>query len=97
MKPTIRDDAVPVLKEVVRRIMDSPNGVIQVNGYTDSLNTQSYNLRLSRVRAEAVVRWLTTEGGIDARRFKIRAYGKSKPIPGGRQKNRRVEVVIPRS
>jgi outer membrane protein OmpA-like peptidoglycan-associated protein len=95
----IRDETV--LQHLAERIRNSGDGVIQVNGYTDSVNTQSYNLRLSRLRAQSVVRWLIAEAGIDSKRFRISAFGKRNPAASnvdetGRSKNRRVEVIVPR-
>jgi outer membrane protein OmpA-like peptidoglycan-associated protein len=106
-KADIRSEAVTTLEKLARLIKQSGNGVIQVNGHTDSIGADAYNITLSERRAASVVRWLTTNAGIDAGRLQAKGYGESRPIaqntnpngsdnPEGRQKNRRVEVIIPR-
>jgi outer membrane protein OmpA-like peptidoglycan-associated protein len=71
---------------------------VQIDGFTDSVGTESYNEELSRRRADAVKSALTTRG-IDSSRISTQGYGKAYPVAnnsdsGGRQLNRRVEVVI---
>jgi outer membrane protein OmpA-like peptidoglycan-associated protein len=106
-KDDIRSDAVPTLEKLARLIKQSGDGVIQVNGHTDSIGSDAYNLALSERRAASVARWLTTNAGIDAGQLKTKGFGKTRPVatnrnpdgsddPAGRQKNRRVELIIPR-
>ena len=106
-KATIKTNAVPTLIRLARLIRQS-KGIIQLNGFTDSKGTDEYNLDLSERRAESVKQWLVTKGGIDANRLQTKGYGESQPVapntkqngldnPIGRQKNRRVEVRIPRN
>jgi outer membrane protein OmpA-like peptidoglycan-associated protein len=69
-----------------------------VEGHTDSTGTQEYNLGLSQRRAEAVVQYLG-QNGIAPYRCIASGYGKAYPVAGndtaaGRQRNRRVEIVI---
>jgi outer membrane protein OmpA-like peptidoglycan-associated protein len=71
---------------------------VQIDGFTDSVGTDAYNEDLSRRRADAVKSALLTRG-IDASRIGTEGYGKAYPVAnnndsGGRQLNRRVEVVI---
>jgi outer membrane protein OmpA-like peptidoglycan-associated protein len=71
---------------------------VQIDGFTDSVGTESYNEELSRRRADAVKSALTTRG-VDGSRISTQGYGKAYPVAnnsdsGGRQLNRRVEVVI---
>ena len=71
---------------------------VQIDGFTDSVGTDSYNEELSRRRADAVKSALLSRG-VDASRIATEGYGKSFPVAsnsdsGGRQLNRRVEVVI---
>ena len=74
---------------------------VQIDGFTDSVGTDSYNEDLSRRRADAVKSALLVRG-IDSSRISTQGYGKSYPVAdnndsGGRQLNRRVEVVIGRT
>jgi outer membrane protein OmpA-like peptidoglycan-associated protein len=78
---------------------------ILIEGYTDSQGPEDYNLTLSRKRAISVKNWLVEKGGLDGTKIVTKGYGESKPIapntnpggsdnPGGRAKNRRVEVYV---
>jgi outer membrane protein OmpA-like peptidoglycan-associated protein len=71
---------------------------VQIDGFTDSVGSDSYNEELSRRRADAVKSALLVRG-IDSSRISTQGYGKAFPVAnntdsGGRQLNRRVEVVI---
>jgi outer membrane protein OmpA-like peptidoglycan-associated protein len=71
---------------------------VQIDGFTDSVGSDSYNEQLSQRRADAVKAALISRG-IDPSRIGTEGYGKAYPVAnnndsGGRQLNRRVEVVI---
>jgi outer membrane protein OmpA-like peptidoglycan-associated protein len=71
---------------------------VQIDGFTDSVGTDAYNEDLSQRRADAVKGALLSRG-VDASRIGTEGYGKAYPVAnnndsGGRQLNRRVEVVI---
>lgn len=106
-KSDIRPVALPKLETLARLIKQSGSGTIQVNGHTDAIGNDAYNVGLSTRRAASVVQWLASNGSIDASRFQSKGYGESQPAapntkpdgsadPEGQQKNRRVEVIIPR-
>jgi len=72
---------------------------VNVTGYTDKTGPASYNLELSRRRADAVVRYLTGNDKIPLERIRILGYGEEMPAADnksrdGRKQNRRVEVKI---
>lgn len=86
------------LDQLAQFLSEHPDRRVQIDGFTDSVGTDSYNQDLSRRRADAVKMALTVRG-IDASRISTQGYGKSYPVAdnndsGGRQLNRRVEVVI---
>lgn len=88
-------DAILELSNFLRQ---NPRYEITVEGHTDSVGTERYNLALSERRAEAVTRALI-DRGVDPRRMQIIGYGESRSIASndtaeGRRRNRRVEVVI---
>jgi outer membrane protein OmpA-like peptidoglycan-associated protein len=65
-------------------------------GHADSVGSDEYNLQLSRLRAEAVARYLVSKG-ISPERISVEGYGSSRPIgkndtEEGRSKNRRVDI-----
>lgn len=71
---------------------------IIVNGHTDATGTKEYNQELSEKRAVSVKTYLTGKG-ISANRITTHGFGIEKPIapnntPEGRQKNRRVEIIV---
>lgn len=86
------------LDQLVRFLTDHPERHVEIDGYTDSVGTDSFNLDLSQRRAETVKSVLVNRG-IDSSRIVTRGYGKefgvaSNEDSGGRQLNRRVEIVI---
>ncbi|HKH45599.1 MAG TPA: OmpA family protein [Thermoanaerobaculia bacterium] len=98
-KADIRSDAAAALGQLATLVRGYPSGRVEIEGHTDSKGDDSYNQRLSDRRAESVKRWLVEREGIAADRLATRGAGKSRPVAdnaseAGRQRNRRVEVVI---
>ena len=98
-KADIRSDAATALAQLATVIRAYPTGRVELEGHTDSKGDDAYNQRLSLRRADSVKRWLAEREGIAAERFTTRGAGESRPVASndddaGRQKNRRVEVVI---
>jgi outer membrane protein OmpA-like peptidoglycan-associated protein len=86
------------LDQLAQFLADHPERRVQIDGFTDSVGTDSYNQDLSQQRADAVKSSLISRG-IDPTRIGSQGYGKGFPVAnnvdsGGRQLNRRVEVVI---
>lgn len=101
----IRADAVPALRELAEVIRAHPGARVRIAGHTDAKGSEAYNQRLSERRAQSVRDWLVREAGLAEVAFLVRGYGETRPVapntkpdgsddPEGRQKNRRVEVVI---
>lgn len=104
-KSTIRPDAQEALDQVAQIIRTQSQGVVRIEGFTDSKGEAGYNLRLSKARAESVENWLIEHDGLHAAGFTTEGFGASRFVapntkpdrsddPAGRQKNRRVEIVI---
>ncbi len=98
-KADIRNDAAAALAQLATVVRAYPAGRVELEGHTDSKGDDAYNQRLSLRRAESVKLWLAEREGIAAERFTTRGAGESRPVASndddaGRQKNRRVEVVI---
>jgi len=86
------------LDQLAQFLTDHPERRVQIDGFTDSVGTESYNLDLSQRRADAV-RSALIGRGIAPSRIGTQGYGQEFPVAdntdsGGRQLNRRVEVVI---
>ncbi len=84
--------------EAARVLKDHPNLTVAVEGFTDSVGSDAYNLRLSERRAQTVANHLV-EDGINRSRLHVKGYGESRPITDnstaeGRARNRRVEIVV---
>jgi len=85
-----------VLDEVVTILNEHPEVRISVEGFTDSLESDEYNLKLSEKRADYVIGYLVKKGIPEDRLVKS-FYGKANPVDdnktaAGRAKNRRVEI-----
>jgi len=94
IKPEYRE----ILNRIAGVLMTLKGFTIAVYGYTDDIGTQTYNLQLSRRRAEAVRDFLL-QTGISPTIMSAKGFGKSDPrMPGNseqaRAANRRVEIAI---
>lgn len=89
-----------LLDEVAQAIKDNPQiKKIEVQGHASSEGKDSYNLKLSDQRANAVRDYLVGNGGIADKKLSAKGYGEAKPIADneteeGRETNRRVEFLI---
>jgi outer membrane protein OmpA-like peptidoglycan-associated protein len=97
-KAELNPGASRKLDQLAQFLAEHKDRRVQIDGFTDSIGSDSYNEELSRRRADAVKSALITRG-IDASRIGTQGYGKAYPVAnnsdsGGRQLNRRVEVVI---
>ena len=97
-KYDLRPEAEEVLKNLAIVLKEADIKVFEVDGHTDSDAGDKHNQVLSENRANAVKNFLTSQG-ITAE-ITIKGYGKTRPVasndtPEGKQKNRRVEIIIP--
>jgi outer membrane protein OmpA-like peptidoglycan-associated protein len=86
------------MDQLAQFLVEHPDRRVQIDGFTDSVGTDSYNEELSQRRADAVKTALISRG-VQPSRIGTEGYGKAYPVAsnndsGGRQLNRRVEVVI---
>jgi len=104
-KADIRPDAQGALKQAAAIIRGKAKGVVRIEGHTDSKGSASYNQKLSERRANSVKDWLVKNEGLKDVKFETKGFGSKKPVepntkpdgsddPEGRQKNRRVEIVV---
>lgn len=87
-----------VLDEFIVFLNDHPTMTISIEGHTDNVGSDEFNLILSENRAKAVYNYLVNNG-IDADRLQYKGFGKTTPIATneteeGRAMNRRTEFVI---
>ncbi|MFN3200471.1 MAG: OmpA family protein [Bradymonadia bacterium] len=99
-KAVIRPESYDILSQVAESLRQNPEiTLIEIQGHTDSRGRDSYNMRLSKERAAAVLDFLVSREGIDASRLTSQGYGETQPIDTAENreawaKNRRVEFVI---
>lgn len=104
-KANILPKAQEALKRAAEIIRQKAKGTVRIEGHTDAVGSESYNQRLSERRAESVKSWFIREEGLSSVSFTTQGFGSTKPVasnrkpngsddPEGRQKNRRVEIVI---
>ena len=98
-KATLKRESDQALGEVLDLLQDDPGLSLDIEGHTDSVGSDEYNMQLSRERADAVADWLV-EHGVDESRLGTTGFGESMPVAdngtdAGRAENRRVEIVNP--
>jgi len=103
-KATLTPDAEETLKALTPLLAKAGQHPATVEGHTDAKGADAYNQTLSENRAKAVRDWLAAHGALPAA-TPVKGWGKRHPVapnakpdgsddPQGRQKNRRVEVVL---
>ncbi len=95
---TLRPGAREKLAKISGIILAHPGLKIAVEGHTDSVGGDAYNMKLSENRANAVRSYLVSQG-LDSGIVTAQGFGKTRPVAdngtaAGRQQNRRVEMVV---
>lgn len=99
-KAALSDPAASALSDFAEGLKaENTNVYVEIQGHTDSIGSEDYNLRLGEARAEAVRRHLNLQLGIPLHRMAVISYGESAPIADnsdreGRSQNRRVTLVV---
>mgnify|MGYP006273154707 FL=1 len=104
-KSSVADVYHEELDTVASILSRYPEFVVQIDGHTDNIGGEEYNLKLSERRAAEAAKYLMEEKEIDRERILEDGYGEERPIapnseedgsddPEGRQKNRRVEFKL---
>ena len=104
-KADILPKAQDALKQAAAIIREKAKGTVRIEGHTDAKGSEPYNQKLSERRAAAVKAWFSDKEGIRNVDFAIAGFGAKRPKvpnnkpdgsddPDGRQKNRRVEIIV---
>jgi len=106
-KADILPKAEATLKQAAALIAErgSDDTTVRIEGHTDAKGDDACNQRLSERRAQSVRAWLASQGGLGDFEFSASGKGETQPVapnakadgsddPDGRQKNRRVEIVV---
>ena len=98
-KASLSDEAKAALDAFAAKVKGvEGNAYVEIQGHTDNIGSESYNLKLGHKRAEKAMRYLNMEQGIPLFRMNVISYGEYKPIADtsnrdGRAQNRRVTLV----
>jgi len=97
-KYTLKPGAREKLAKVSGILLAYPGLKIQLEGHTDSIGADEYNMKLSQERADAVQEYLASQG-VSTANLSAVGLGKASPVASndtdtGRQQNRRVEMVV---
>ena len=97
-KYDVRPEAERALASLATVLKEADVKAFEIDGHTDSDASDEYNQALSEKRANAVKDFLASQGLTSE--ITIKGYGKTRPVasndtPEGKQKNRRVEILIP--
>ncbi|KDR31480.1 OmpA family protein [Caballeronia grimmiae] len=87
-----------ILDKVIADGRDVTFSSVTVQGFTDAVGSDAYNIALSERRAQSVLGYLKSHG-LQSKAFATQGYGKSRPVASnatsdGRAENRRVEIVL---
>jgi outer membrane protein OmpA-like peptidoglycan-associated protein len=96
-KYVLRDEAKGELDRAADAIREHPGARVVVEGHTDKVGSSASNLKLSNDRAAAVRDYLASV--LPKVQFRIAGYGETRPVASndseeGRQRNRRVDIVV---
>jgi outer membrane protein OmpA-like peptidoglycan-associated protein len=97
-KADLQPGAMSTIERLALFMTEYPAKTVLIEGYTDDVGSENFNLGLSERRA-ASVRNALLAAGVSPLRISTIGYGEARPIasnstPEGRQMNRRVEIVI---
>ena len=97
-KADLKAGAVAELDELAKFLAKYPERTVVIEGHTDSVGSEDFNVGLSQRRAESVRSYLMRQG-VDRSRVATEGMGESVPVAsnetaGGRQQNRRVEIIV---
>lgn len=94
----IMKSSYPILNKIVTMMKKNPSYKLHISGHTDNVGKPAQNLKLSKERAAAVVKYLTKKG-IKSSRLRSDGFGGTKPVASnktekGKKQNRRVDFEV---
>ena len=97
-KSIIQPESYSELRRMADVLRRNQTVRIMINGHTDDVGSDDYNLQLSKDRAQAVLEYFVNQG-VQSSQIETQGLGKTQPVAPndsneGRQKNRRVEFII---
>jgi len=97
-KAEVKKIYYPQIKKLAQTLKANPKLKIEIDGYTDNIGSEKYNLKLSKRRAQAIKGILVKVYKINPNRIVVKGYGEKYPlVPNttstNRALNRRVEII----
>jgi len=97
-KSAMRSEGTKSMDDLASFLVEYPERKIMIEGFTDTIGSEEFNMELSRNRANSVKSALVSRN-ISASRIQTIGYGEEFPVAtnineAGRQQNRRVEIII---
>lgn len=94
----LKPESYPILYHAAQIMHQNPEVTVEVQGYSDNIGSEKNNLKMSKMRADAVKSYLTARG-ISENRVSSAGYGPANPIgdnkdAAGRAMNRRIEFKV---
>ena len=96
----IPPEAASELNDLAAKIKAMEKAVyLEIEGHTDNIGSEAYNIELGEKRAKAVMTYLNESGGVPLHAMSVVSLGESKPVTdnatsAGRAKNRRVVIRV---
>ncbi|MEN8193313.1 MAG: OmpA family protein, partial [Bacteroidota bacterium] len=93
-----KPESYPILYHAARVMHENPKITVEVQGYSDNIGSDKNNIKMSKMRADAVKDYLAARG-ISSNRISTNGYGSVNPIgdnkdAAGRAMNRRIEFKV---
>ncbi len=94
----LTQESYPILFHALQVLLQNPEMKVEIQGYTDNIGPESYNVKLSERRAKTVKNYLVAHG-VSSSRLVVKGYGSKNPIAdnktaNGRAMNRRIEFKV---
>jgi outer membrane protein OmpA-like peptidoglycan-associated protein len=99
-RATLSDEGKAALDAFAKQVIAKNKGYfVEIQGHTDNIGSEQYNLKLGYKRAEAAMDYLVRQHGFPLHRMNVISYGEYKPVADnstreGRAQNRRVGLVV---
>ncbi len=94
----LKSESYPILFHALQALLQNPDMKVEIQGYTDNIGPEKYNIKLSEKRAQAVKNYLVAHG-VAPSRLTVKGYGSANPVASnktaeGRAMNRRIEFKV---
>lgn len=87
----LEDSFKTALDEVARQLKENPDAILAMEGHTDNVGADQYNIELGKKRVEAVMRYLVVDQEVPFNRISEMSFGKARPISSDKGKEARAQ------